>query len=145
MSVKRLTPKGHADAFVDKQMSRKRAAIIELYRMLGEEALTIARTRHKYTRQSGNLTSSIGYCIVDNGKVLEMSSFDVVVNGKKGAEEGRKFLKKLISENSDGIKFIMVAGMNYASYVEAMSLDVLESAEMFFKNKLPKALKAIRI
>ena len=145
MSVKRLTPKGHADAFVDKQMSRKRAAIIELYKMVGEEALTIARTRHKYTRQTGNLTSSIGYCIIDDGKVIVESSFEVVGGGKKGAEEGRKFLRKLISENSDGIKFIMVAGMNYASFVEAMSLDVLESSEMFLKNKLPKMLKAIKI
>lgn len=145
MSVKRLTPKGHAKAFVDKQMALKRAAIIEAYRMVGEEALTIARTQHKYHRQTGNLTSSIGYCILDNGKVLSMSKFEVVGNGKKGSEEGRKFLRKLIRENSKGLVFIMVAGMSYASYVEAMSLDVLESAELLAKRMLPKMCKALKL
>ena len=145
MSVKRLTPKGHAKAFVDKHMALKRAAIIETYRMVGEEALTIARTQHRYERQTGNLTSSIGYCILDNGKVLAMSKFEVVSNGKDGAEEGRKFLRKLIMENSKGLVFIMVAGMRYAGYVEAMSLDVLESAEMLSKKMLPKLCKALKL
>lgn len=145
MSVKRLTPKGHAKEFVDNQMALKRQVIINNYMYVGEAALEVARTQHKYHRQTGNLTSSIGYCILDNGKVLAMSKFEVVGNGKKGAEEGRKFLRKLISENSKGLVFIMVAGMSYANYVEAMSLDVLESAEMLSKKMLPRLCKALKL
>ena len=145
MSVKRLTPKGHAKAFVDKHMALKRQVIINNYIDVGEAALEVARTKHRYSRQTGNLTSSTGYCILDNGKVLVMSTFEVVDNGKKGAEEGRKFLRKLISENSKGLVFIMVAGMSYANYVEAMNLNVLESAEMLSKKMLPKLCKALKL
>lgn len=145
MSVKRLTPKGHAKAFVDRQMAMKKQAIINTYIYVGEAALEVARTKHKYHRQTGNLTSSIGYCILDNGKVLSISKFEVVGNGEKGAEEGRKFLRKLIRENSKGLVFIMVAGMSYANYVEAMSLDVLESAELLSKKMLPKLCKALKL
>lgn len=145
MTFRRITPKGHAKEFVSKQMAMKRQAIINNYMYVGEQALGVARTQHKYKRQTGNLTSSIGYCILDDGKVVVMSSFEVVKDGKKGAEEGRKFLKKLTRENSKGLVFIMVAGMNYASYVEAMSLDVLESAELLAKRMLPKMCKALKL
>ena len=145
MSCKRLSPRGQSRDFVNGQMERKRQAIINNYIKAGEAAIKEARRNHKYTRQTGNLTSSIGYCILDNGKVLAMSKFEVVGNGKKGAEEGRKFLRKLIRENSKGLVFIMVAGMSYANYVEAMSLDVLESAEMLSKKMLPKLCKALKL
>lgn len=145
MTFRRITPKGHAKEFVNKQMAMKRQAIINNYMYVGEQALGVARTQHKYKRQTGNLTSSIGYCILDDGKVVVMSSFEVVKDGKKGAEEGRKFLKKLTRENSKGLVFIMVAGMNYASYVEAMSLDVLESAELLAKRMLPQMCKALKL
>lgn len=145
MSVRRITPKGQAKAFVEKHMAMKRQAIINNYIYVGEKALEIARTQHKYKRRTGNLTSSIGYCILDNGKVISVSKFEIVGNGKKGADEGRKFLRKLISEHSKGVVFIMVAGMSYAKYVEAMSLDVLESAEMLSKRLLPQICKELKL
>lgn len=145
MTFRRITPKGQARAFVDKQMALKRKALINNYIMVGEKALEVARTQHKYKRRTGNLTSSIGYCIIDNGKVLTMSKFEVVGNGKDGAKEGRKFLRQLIKENSTGLVFIMVAGMKYAAYVEAMSLDVLESAELISRRMLPKMCKALNL
>lgn len=145
MTFKRLTPKGHAKRFVDNHMAMQRQAIINNYLYAGEEALRVARTQHKYKRRTGNLTSSIGYCILEDGKVIRMSGFEVVLNGSKGAAEGRKFLKGLIKENSKGLVFIMVAGMNYAGYVEAMSLDVLESAELLTKRLLPDLCKALKL
>lgn len=145
MTFRRITPKGHAREFVGKQMAMRKQAIINNYMYVGEAALAIARTQHKYKRRTGNLTSSIGYCILDDGKVVSISKFDVVANGKKGAEEGRKFLKQLIKENSKGLVFIMVAGMPYAKYVEAMSLDVLESAEMLSKRMLPSLCKELKL
>lgn len=145
MSCKRLSPKGQAKRFVERTMAMKKQAIINNYFYVGEAALEVARTQHKYKRRSGNLTSSVGYAILDDGKVVMMSKFEVVGNGEKGADEGRKFLKRLISENSKGLVFIMVAGMSYASYVEAMSLDVLESAELLSKRMLPSLCKALKL
>ena len=50
-------------------------------------------------------------------------------------------MSKLISENSKGIVLIVVAGMNYARYVEKMGLNVLDSSEMLAKKLVPRMLK----
>lgn len=120
-------------------------AIINNLVYVGESALTQARNGHRYTDQTGNLTSSIGYAIVVNGRVFKKSAFEVVKDGKQGASAGNKFLQKLISQHSKGIVFIMVAGMPYAQYVEAMSLDVLDSAEVMAKKMLPQIFKALKL
>lgn len=46
-------------------------------------------------------------------------------------------MSRLISENSKGIVLIVVAGMNYARYVEKMGLNVLDSSEMLAKKLVP--------
>ena len=50
-------------------------------------------------------------------------------------------MSKLISENPKGIVLIVVAGMNYARYVEKMGLNVLDSSEMLAKKLVPRMLK----
>ena len=42
-------------------------------------------------------------------------------------------------------KGIMVAGMEYAAYVEAMSLDVLDSAEQAAKRLIPQIVKQLKL
>ena len=86
--------------------------------------------RKRYTDQTGNLTSSIGYVVLWNGRVVRQSDFSPVQgNGKKrsgagglsGTKKGREFLQKLISENSEGLVLIVVAGMPYAALISAES------------------------
>lgn len=145
MPIKRITPKSAVKGFLNRKLELMKAAMIDNLAYVGEEALKQARSGHKYKDQTGNLTSSIGYCILDNGKILFESKFETVLNGKQGSEEGRKFLHNLISQNSKGLVFIMVAGMPYAQYVEAMSLDVLDSAEMLAKKMIPKIMKGLKL
>ena len=40
-----------------------------------------------------------------------------------------EYSRKIISENNKGITLVVVAGMEYASYVNAKGLDVLDSAK----------------
>ncbi len=131
--------------FFNERLERWRQAILNTLVYVGEEVLGIARNNHKYIDQTGNLTSSIGYAIVEDGKVYKQSSFAQVKEGTKGTSEGREFLQRLISENSSGIVFIMVAGMEYALYVEAMSLDVLDSAELAAKRLIPQIVKQLKL
>ena len=145
MPIRQVTPKSAINAYFNKRLQMVKSAMIESLAYVGEEALKQARTRHRYKDQTGNLTSSIGYCILDNGRVVFESDFASVLNGKEGSREGRDYLRKLISENSSGLVFIMVAGMPYAQYVEAMNLDVLESAEMLAKRMLPQILKRLKL
>lgn len=145
MPISRITPKGAAEAYLYNQLELRQQAVINNLLYVGETALKQAREGHRYKDQTGNLTSSIGYAIAINGTLFKRSSFEVVKDGKQGAADGRKFLNKLIHQNPKGIVFIMVAGMPYAQYVEAMSLDVLESAEVMAKNMLPKIFKALKL
>lgn len=145
MAIKRITPKGAAKAFLDKQLAMWKQAIVNNLIYVGEAALTQARNGHRYQDQTGNLTSSIGYAILVDGRVHKQSDFKVVLNGQNGASEGKKFLQRLISQNSKGIVFIMVAGMPYAQYVEAMNLDVLDSAEVLAKKMIPEIMKALKL
>ena len=145
MPIKRVTPNSVIKAYIEKRLRDFREVIIGNLEYVGEQALRQARTGHRYEDQTGNLTSSIGYAIVIDGRVHKQSTFDVVKDGDKGAKEGEMFLKSLISQHSKGIVFIMVAGMPYAQYVEAMSLDVLESAEMMAERMLPQIFKALKL
>ena len=97
MPIKRITPKGAAKAYLDKQLKMWQQTIINNLVYVGESALKQAREGHRYQDQTGNLTSSIGYAIVVNGQVFKQSIFDVVKDGKKGASEGKKFLQILNS------------------------------------------------
>lgn len=145
MPIRRITPKSAVREFLNRKLELIKASMIESLVYVGESALRTAREGHKYKDQTGNLTSSIGYCILDEGRIVFESSFDTVLNGKQGSEDGRKFLQKLISQNSKGLVFIMVAGMPYAQYVEAMNLDVLDSAETLAKEMIPKIMKGLKL
>ncbi len=144
MPIKRLTPQAKAKAYLDKRLVLWQKAIINNLIYVGESVLKHARTHHKYLDQTGNLTSSIGYCILDNGRVVYQSTFEVVKGGGLGSAEGRKFLRNLAARNSKGIVFIMVAGMPDSQYVEAMSLDVLDTAEQLAKRMIPEIMKALK-
>lgn len=126
---------------------RKKALIGQLF-YIGEECLTQARSGHKYLNQTGNLCSSIGYCILDNGKIISEGEWKAVAGGKGDGEEGKKqgvaFLHDLAAkQTTKGIVFLMVAGMPYAQYVEAMSLDVLDTSEQMAQRKIKDMLNRL--
>ena len=124
--------------------NRKQAIIAQLF-YIGEECLTQARSGHKYLNQTGNLCSSIGYCILVDGSIVHEGEWKNVSGGKGDGTEGKKqgvaFLHELASkQTSKGIVFLMVAGMPYAQYVEAMSLDVLDTSEQMAQRKIKDML-----
>lgn len=145
MPIRRTTPDTAIDQYLDRKASMIRAALINNLIYVGEQAVTEARQRGKYKDRTGNLRSSIGYCVLDNGKVVKRSSFETVKQGQQGSGEGNKFLSRLISEHSAGLVLIVVAGMEYAAYVEAKNLNVLDSAEQLARQELPQLLKALNL
>lgn len=126
-----------------KEIETRKKAVLRTLIYVGKEAVNKARSSHKYIDQTGNLTSSIGFVVLDDGVVVSKSSFPTVKKGSKGKRDGTNFLKSLIAENKKGMVLIVVAGMNYASYVEAMGLDVLISAELYAEQKIPELLRQL--
>ena len=111
---------------------------------VGVECVKEARTAMQYKVQSGNLTSSIGYAVVYNGRIVKQSNFEKVKQtATEGAATGKELIRQLASSYSDGLVLILVAGMNYAVYVEARGYNVLNSAEDLAKQLVPEMLRKV--
>ena len=124
-------------------------AIIEAFAYVGEEAIKKAREDHEnnWTDQTGNLRSSIGYMVTYDGKEVKTSGFEPTKgktgNGAEGQAEGKRVIEGLKGTNTEEFALVVVAGMNYAEYVEAHGRDVLASAELYARKRLPEMMERI--
>lgn len=120
-------------AAIDKHAKRVLKAIVYRLAYIGNEAVNIARQNHKYLDQTGNLTSSIGYVIAINGEVVSAGDFNVVKNGTEGAQTGESYARRIAASYPHNITLIVVAGMNYAAYVEERGLGGMTAGELLAK------------
>ncbi len=141
MPVRRgFTPSAIGARIAQMVERRKKAMIAQLF-YIGEECLAQARSGHRYLSRTGNLCSSVGYCILDDGQIVGAGDWQSVPgpdgDGSEGRQRGEAYLHELASKQPQkGIVFLMVAGMPYAKYVEAMSLDVLDTSEQMAQRKV---------
>ena len=127
----------------------------------GEKACAEAAAKGWYQNITGNLRSSIGYVIGYNGAVIREGGFHKVQgrgpnmehvmfttrsgkevdfwargkygDGSEGQRKGMEFARNYIS-GTRGYSFVLVAGMEYASYVNSKGYDVTNSgAELLWK------------
>jgi len=143
MPIKQITPQSEINAYLESELTKKEQAIIKTLKRVGEMCINEARDNGSYLDQTGNLRSSIGYVVVSDGIVVGKSGFSLVKSGKDGQSEGKKFLEEKIMEHSRGLVLIIVAGMNYAFYVEKTGRNVLSSAELLAKKKVPELLQKL--
>lgn len=157
--------------YVIEQVEGARIGAINALNYVGLQCVTEARKNGRYTDQTGNLRSSIGYAIIENGKVISKSGFEKVrgqgenyqlVNfktkqgksvkywtkgktgdGTEGSNTGQAFINRLASTYKNGLVLVVVAGMDYAAYVEARGYNVLNSAETLAKTLVPEMLKQL--
>jgi len=144
MPIKQITPITVASDYLENSMKFWKRSVVQTFSYAAESALKEARENHGYVDRTGNLTSSIGYCILDEGVVLYESSFEQVITGAKGAEEGKKFIDELIKDHSEGTVALMVASMGYSVYVEALGYNVLDSAEQLFLEIMKRFYKLLK-
>lgn len=143
MPIKNLTPEGAISEFIGQQVERVTSALIYNLCAVGEQVLNQARSTNSYKDQTGNLRSSIGYVVAVDGEVVQSSSFEVVKDGADGSRDGKSYALDLIKQFPEGIVLIVVAGMNYASYVSAKGYDVLDSSEVLAERLVPEILKQL--
>ena len=108
---------------------------------IGLEAVDEARTHHKYLDQSGNLTSSVGYVLVENGAIISQSSFEPVKEtATLGPPAGIQYAQELATQHPTGLVLIVVAGMDYATFVEVKGLGGMTGAELYAKERAKEML-----
>lgn len=115
---------------------------------LGEQCVTKIRDRagdKSWYDQTGNLRSSVGYVIAHNKNIIQYSTFNQVKQGSEGVKTGKDLAKELAKSYSNNYVLIVVAGMNYAEFVEAMdNKDVLSSTELWVKEQVPLMLEKLK-
>lgn len=120
---------------------------------LGEMCVNHARTvpaQIGYHDRTGALRASTGYAIFSNGKQVHgnFNGSEAVTNGDSAAmEAGKAAAQSLANEvaqaNPIGWVLVVVAGMEYAVYVEATGRDVLTTAEQLAQEALPGMMRSL--
>ena len=123
--------KGDIDATFAAFLAEVERQIIESLCRIGEEAVTLAKLippERGFTDRTGNLRSSIGYVVCKDGQPINLA-FEAVKGGHEGVHTGQRLAMEIAGKHPEGYTLIVVAGMNYAAYVESKGRDVLTSAE----------------
>lgn len=98
--------------------------ILKELRSIAKELAKDAYMNRGYTIDTGDLISSTGVIIMQNGEILEIVGTGGTANGKAEAE---KFANKIVQKyrGDNDYKLILIAGMEYASIVEDRGFNVL--------------------
>ena len=155
MPIKQKTPMSEIDASLRRGVGKIIEAYIYRLSAIGEEVVNHARSLpsspqtmagkpHKpnYIDWTSNLRSSIGYVISVDGRIVNQGGFHSEL-GDQGKKKGAAFAKQLVRRFPKGICLIVVAGMEYASYVSAKGYDVLDSSELLAEQLVPKMLRKL--
>ncbi|BBQ09244.1 MULTISPECIES: hypothetical protein [Elizabethkingia] len=117
----------------------------------GMEIVNYAKEHRTYEDQTGNLRNSTGYVVLKRG-IIVGEKFETGERGEKfdtespkGEEVGLNFAKSLAREfASTEYALVIVAGMDYASYVEDVNhRDVLNHSKNFAPSVLEKMKKLL--
>lgn len=130
--------------------------ILTLLKATGETFVKYAREIHTYEDVTGNLRSSIGYVLIQDGEEISSSNFEKVAgrgensalvnfktkkgetvkfhgkgksgDGGLGSSKGGQLAEAIAMSYPKGMVLIGVAGMQYAAAVEAKGFDVVTGA-----------------
>ena len=130
VKVKMTTPKAELRGYITKGFEAQKQRLIRMLMYIGEQCVNDARVKGSYTDRTGNLRGSTGYCVVDNGQIVNTAGFAQVLGGSEGPNKGKNYVQEIASGYSSGIVLIVVAGMHYAAYVADRGYNVLDSAEI---------------
>lgn len=140
MGIRANYTDGVLDDFLTQAMIIIKDEIVSALSFLGEKSVAHIRKRNgrdSWFDQTGNLRSSIGYIVADHGRKQIVSAFAQVKNGVEGTSVGRRLVEELASKYTNTYALIVVAGMDYADYVEAMdNKDVLASEELWARSQI---------
>lgn len=114
---------------------------VEWLSVLGERVVKYAREHGSYTDRTGNLRNSIGYVVVQYGRIVT-EDFSIGSGHGEAKTQARAYALE-VARNLPANKtyLVWVAGMEYAKYVEAKGFDVLEGSGNWIESTAEK-LKA---
>jgi hypothetical protein len=145
MGIRMTTSASALDAFLQRAARKIQENVLKALSKLGDES--VVRIRNRSTKESwidhtGNLRSSIGFAVYEQGSKYMESAFSQVLSGTDGSVKGKKMINDLAKEYSRVYALVVVAGMEYAGEVEALeSKDVLASTKIWATSIVEQRVK----
>lgn len=131
------------DGYITKQVQyfqqQLELAMKLLLQEFGEKLVAYAKDTHTYTDRTGNLTNSISYAIVRHKEILYYNE----VQREEANAAALKVAMKMAESLSDAYSLIVVAGMNYAAFVESRGYNVILPAELKAKQEFTNKVKPL--
>ncbi|MDQ6482334.1 hypothetical protein [Dyadobacter sp. LHD-138] len=87
-----------------------------------------------FLSQTGNAKNSISYFILRDGAIVDQNL------GSEETSTALNIAKQRAKNVRRGYALVVVAGVQYAEYLEAMGYDVISSAEVFAKKEMSKIM-----
>ena len=123
-------------------------AITEALERTCMQVVTEAKQLNTYKDRTNNLRSSIGYVIYNNGEHVadhfEAAGVGQEGDGSEGLLKGRQVAEETAAMYPSGIVAVVVAGEDYALFVEARGYDVLTGPSQSLNEKLQANLNIIK-
>lgn len=146
------TPMSEVQADIQAEVERAEMLTIRALAYLGEKCVIEAKHRpqnESWIDRTGNLRSSIGYVIYHKGRLVQEFGFTgkgALTNKRlEGKTIGKDFAEKIAKSLDGEFALVVVAGMNYAEYVEAMDNKVvLASAELLARKELSSMMQKLK-
>jgi hypothetical protein len=114
--------------------------LIDRLSIIGTKFVINARSTNTYKDRTGNLRHSIGYVVLRDGQPIDGNFHP----GGEGSEKAKSITKELSTEFKTGFALIVVAGMDYAAYVEAKGFDVISGSSLQAEADLKRIFKKFR-
>lgn len=158
--------------FIEMQKQGIFQAFKEAHILACMKAVNRAKMTDTYKDRTNNLRSSIGYVLyfkgevvseyfeaagkgdggggkvsftTSNGTKVSFSAASKDASGRVGVETGRSLAHEVAKKyKTDGFVSVIVAGMHYALYVEAMGYDVLTSSTLDFEKSLKQYTEIVK-
>lgn len=122
-------------------------AVLNRLELIGWAFVRMAREKTRdqggFGDVTGNLRSSIGFAIVDHGRI-KVQNYETVKKGKDGKKEAKAFIQTLKDDFDQGYALIVVAGMGYAAAVESKGKDVITGSSLEAEKLLKRAIKELQ-
>lgn len=135
------------DSLMKKVENIERAIEFQFISVIGPETANHAKDFSQFKDQTGNLRSSMGFIVVKDSQIISSGGFENV-NGPQGNEgegvrNGKQYAEELARNAGKGYVLIVVAGMNYAGYVEAKGYDVLTQTGTYLESEVKEMIDRI--
>jgi hypothetical protein len=133
------------DEFADRVFRVTKNELMQVGLQFVRDSRLKSKPEGGFDDQTGNLRSSIGFILMYDGNIIH-EDFELSDKGTEkiqGLTAGRGMADDISKEYPKGWAIITVAGMEYASWVEAKSYDVITGSTLGAEAKLEKAMSNV--